>query len=300
MSNEKIKIGILGIGSIGSVISYLLKENKFLDLFYYNRTPKSHIKILFEGSEHNVSIDKLNNFNKKLDWLLICLKEHQYKSAENLLIKLINPDTKVVSVRNGLNHKAHLLKYTRQENILECIIDCPTQLKQNGIYEQLREPIITLPKSRLATGFENLFVRRSIDINQVEDFKTESWKKVCESSALGAILCLSGETCWIFQDREMLDLYKSTLKETVQVAKADGASIEDDFVDEMVVKLLSYPKEKSSSMLLDRLKGNPIELGAKNGVITEIGKQRGVPTPINDLFVTLLKKTNAKNETKNN
>ena len=38
--------------------------------------------------------------------------------------------------------------------------------------------------------------------------------------------------------------------------------------------------------------GNPIELEAKNGIISRIGKAYNLPTPINSLICTLLKHTN--------
>lgn len=296
MSVKRTKVGILGIGAIGSAISCLLKENTLLDLFFYNRTPKDNIRVLSNGIESKILVDDINNYNQELDWLIICLKEHQYDSATAALLKLARPHTKLVSIRNGLYHKASLLKYTEGEYILECIIDCPTQQRQDGAYERLRKPTLTVPESKLAKDFENLFINGDVTIKQTIDFKTACWEKVCESSALGAILCLSGETCWIFQDKELLELYEIALKEAVQVARAGGANIEANFIDKMVAKLLSYPPEKSSSMLTDRLNGKPIELGAKNGIIVEIGQQKGMPTPINDLFVKLLKKMNIKDE----
>ncbi len=292
MNFKRTKVGILGTGAIGSAISYLLQANTSLDLHFYNRTLKDTVKVLYNGIESEILLDDINNYNQELDWLIICLKEHQYNSATSTLLKLVRPHTKLVSIRNGLYHKEPLLEYTKEENILECIIDCPTQQKQDDIYQILRKPILTVPESKLARDFENLFQGENATIKQTFDFKTACWKKVCESATLGAILCLSGETCWVFQDDELLELYKTALKESIQVAIADGAKIEVDFIDKMIAKLLSYPPEKSSSMLKDRLNEKPIELGAKNGVIVEQGKQNGVLTPINDLFVKLLKKTN--------
>lgn len=45
-------------------------------------------------------------------------------------------------------------------------------------------------------------------------------------------------------------------------------------------------------MLTDRLMGNPFELEAKNGIISELGKQFGIKTPLHDLVMHLLTHTN--------
>ena len=87
-------------------------------------------------------------------------------------------------------------------------------------------------------------------------------------------------------------MYTELLREIVEVGKADGAKIEDSFIDGMLIKLMNYPKEKGSSMLSDRLQGKPIELGAKNGIISELAKEYNIKTPLNDLIVSLLKYTN--------
>lgn len=292
MTFEKNKIGILGVGAIGSVLSYeLLKKDKN-ELFYFSRTKKNYLKISSNDFQFEIKINVETTITNSpnLDWLIICLKEHQYSGARNWFWQLIHPKMDIAIVRNGLGLKESISHFTSQNNILECIIDCPTQLNENQYYEPLYLPIITTTEGPLAAKFESLF--NKIEIRRTDDFKTASWKKLCESSSLGAILCLSGETCWIFKNETMRDLYEDILSESIQVAKADGAKIEGSYIDEMLNKLLTYPEKKGSSMLTDRLNDESIELGAKNGVISKLGKEYNIETPINDLIVKLLTYTN--------
>ena len=44
------------------------------------------------------------------------------------------------------------------------------------------------------------------------------------------------------------------------------------------------------SMLQDLKKGKPCEIDAINGVVCDFGKKYGVPTPINDRIVEIIKK----------
>lgn len=286
----KKSIGLLGIGAIGSVISQILSENTSLNLYYFNRSPRQFIKLKKEDKTIEIPISCQTNIEKPLplDWLIICLKEHHFEEAKGWFEKLIDKKTKVVVIRNGLQHQAAILKYTTSKKIIECIIDCPTQPTENGFYQQFRKPILTIPKSEISSEFSQLFLDNLAVVDAVEDFKTASWKKVCESSALGGILCLTGETCWIFQDKKMQNLYLKILKEAITVARADGAKIDSNFEDEMLQKLLKYPANKGSSMLTDRLNGRPIEVGAKNEIIVEWGEFYQIKTPINRLICVLL------------
>ncbi len=296
MHTKHTIIGVLGIGAIGSVLAFDLQKNNANELYYYSRTKKEGLKIIFENIEFEipVHIETSTTNLPKLDWLLICLKEYQYAAAKEWFVKLIHPKTKIAVIRNGLRLKEPLLEFTNEQNILECIIDCPTQPSGEGFYEQLRKPILTVQNNSLASNFKNLFEKSQSDVRLIRDFKSESWKKLIESSTLGAILCLSGETCWVFKDEKLRKLYARILEESLVVAQADGAKIENNFVEKMIQKLMTYPETKGSSMLTDRLNGNQIELGAKNGIISRLGKVYKVQTPINDIIVELLEHTNKK------
>ena len=47
------------------------------------------------------------------------------------------------------------------------------------------------------------------------------------------------------------------------------------------------------SMLQDMKKGKPCEIDAINGVVCEWGRKTGVPTPVNDRIVEIVKKEQA-------
>ena len=51
---------------------------------------------------------------------------------------------------------------------------------------------------------------------------------------------------------------------------------------------MAYPKDKGSSMLTDVLAGRQVELGAKNGYISKMGKQYGIDTVEHDKITRIL------------
>ncbi len=259
-------------------------------MFYFSKTKKEHLHLITDKTTHNIPVNTNTSTSKThdLDWLIICLKAHQYTAAQHWLTQLIQPNTKVVVIRNGLRLKEDVLDFTSEENILECIIDCPTELIDNNYYRTIKQPSLTIPKSTIANKFELLFNALEIDITQVQDFKTKSWEKLCESATLGAILCIHNDTCKLFKSLVIQQQFKDLLNETITVAIADGASIENNFADGILYKVLNYPDTKGSSMLTDLRHGKPLELEAKNGIISKLGKQYHVDTPLNDAIIKLL------------
>jgi len=291
---SKRLVGILGVGAIGAVIAKELSFNKNLKLNYFNRSKKKEIQV--QHFEDFYKINTSNSFDisnkNQLDWLIICLKEYHFEGAKNWFEKLIVPKTKIVVIRNGLELKTPLLHYAFEDRILECMIDCPVQIDQNGIYQQIKNVQLASVSGELATEFQHLFLNKNFSLQQFKDFKTVSWKKLIESASLGAITCLTGETCWIFEKKEIKDWYQKIIEESILVAQADNAIIPNDFVIQLLEKVKTYPKNKGSSMLTDRLKGRPIELGAKNGVISKMGEKYKIPTPLNNWVCLMLKYTN--------
>ena len=289
---KKLRIGIFGIGAIGSIISLSLNDKG--KYFYFNRSHKNRIE-LHNNDEILIKEIELTNIRTKqiLDWLIICIKEYQFKEASADISKLINARTKVVVIRNGINLKEPMLKYTGAENILACMIDCPIQKESENVYHQLGSPKITLKKSNLSQEFEKLFINNRIELIHVEDYLTANWEKLIESSGIGGILALSGERIRIIKENlDVLELYRRIIKEGIEVARKAGAKIGDDYEEELIKKLNSYPLEKGSSMLTDRELGNRIEINAKNGVISKYGKKYGIKTDLNDIISILLRHTN--------
>lgn len=289
---SKTNIGILGVGSIGSVTARYLSDNQQVKLFGFNRSLRDKTIVYFQNERFDIPIP-INSipFTKEpLDWLIVCLKEHHFAEAQPYFANLISDKTKVVVIRNGLRLTEPLLPFFQPNNLLACQIDCPTERLADGNFKQLREAILYVPKNNLAAQFCALLP--DLSIRQEPDFKTASWKKLIESSAIGAITCLSGETCHIFKHNNLVALFERLVNESITVAQADGAQLSTDFTSILINKLLAYPPDKGSSMLSDRLAGKPIELGAKSGVIVRLGKEYRISTPLHSLVVDLLSVTN--------
>jgi 2-dehydropantoate 2-reductase len=293
-----MKVGIFGIGAIGSVIATALNTQH--DHYYFNRSEKERIVVSYKGKvwKKSIVLHEVHT-HYRLDWLIICLKEYHFKGAEKDLAKLIDQGTKIAVIRNGINLKGPILQFTKEDHVLECMVDCPVQQAAEGVYLQLKKPQITVQETGLSKAFEGLFNKGGMTIKQVEDYKTANWEKVIESSALGGILALSGETVWIFKDPEVVAIYRKVVREGILVANQEGAAINDCFEEELISKLRKYPAAKSSSMLMDRINKNPIEINAKNGIISLYGKKHGIKTEVNDMITILLRHTNQKtNQTK--
>lgn len=297
MVKSSVKVSIFGVGAIGSAIAYeLIDAKNNVELKFYNRSQKEAIKVRGAGfsAEIPVKQEASNNYSTSADWLFVCIKEHHYSEALSNVLRLIKSKTKVVVIRNGLSLVDPFLPHMDASNILACSIDCPVQPAADGYFEMLGIPKLTVPKCALALELVELFRTSRVKIKTSEDFLTMSWEKVCESSSLGAIMSLVGETAWIFQFPELRDIFSRLLDESIEVALADGAKISKKFRAKTLQKLLTYPSHKGSSMLTDRLNGNVIELGAKTALIKQLASRYHIDVPMTSLVLGLLNGINER------
>lgn len=289
-----LRVGVLGLGAIGHVMATQFLDKSGIQLHFFNRSlrTKLHIK-LFNEQLIDQDIECLTQpTSVTLDWLIICLKANHYPAAQAWFNHLVLPTTKVIIIRNGLDLAEPLLAYAPKDRILPCLIDCPTQRHPDGYYQQFQAAHLMVPVHPLSAEAKGLLENAATTLTVYPDFKTKSWEKLCASAALGAITCLSGQTCHIFEHPDLLTLFRQLLAEGMQVAKADGAQLPANYEQHQLEQLKSYPPEKGSSMLNDRLAGKLIEVEAKNGVISQLGKRYGIATPLNDHCAALLRVIN--------
>lgn len=272
-------IGIFGIGCIGSILTKYLVQNKSNTYFYFNRSQKTEIRIEHKKQITTLPVQISNQIDCKLDWLIICLKEYQIQDALPSIKHLIHTNTNIAIFRNGIHLAEDFNNTTAPQQILETIIDCPTQQSKSGAYIQFKTPKIMLPKNAIANEFMELLSDTDIDWIQTVNFKTEQWKKLIESSSLGSIQALKMKPCIVFKDPKVREEYVQLINEGIVVARSTGIKIEPNFTEKLLHKLKEYPDSKGSSMLTDRLAGKQLELNAKIGAIVKIGLKNNIQIP---------------------
>ena len=117
------------------------------------------------------------------------------------------------------------------------------------------------------------------------------WTKLIVNAALNAISAVAqvpyGRVVATPESRETVG---RLVNECVAVARADGVSMPDDvdFV-EMVSRFAEDNGHVYSSTARDLARGTRTEIDALNGFVVRRGASRGVPTPVNQSLVALVK-----------
>ena len=274
------RIGIFGIGAIGSILAKYLSRNLELELYFFNRTKHKSIKVKRNQQEDEVELNLSTRLNRELDWLLICIKQYQIEEAKDDIQKLVGKQTKIAIFQNGINLSEPYASLIKEHKILETIIDCPTERIGQTSFKQLANPRIVLPKSTAAKDFICLFDNAEVKFDETQEFERLQWIKLIESSAIGSIQAVTGLPSSIFKEDKYLNDYKLLINEGIEVALSESIELGNDIVEALLLKLKSYPISKGSSMLTDKLNGKPLELNAKIGAILNAAKRNNINVPV--------------------
>jgi 2-dehydropantoate 2-reductase len=115
------------------------------------------------------------------------------------------------------------------------------------------------------------------------------WVKLianCSYNALSAVSQLPyGKLVAVDGTREVI---RNIVDECVSVANAEGISIPNDIYDKTMTIAADMPHQYSSTAQ-DIVRGKPTEIDYLNGFIVRKGAQRAIPTPLNQLLLTMVK-----------
>lgn len=283
------RLALIGPGAIGGLVSAWLCQNRHNEVTVCARTPIRQLQMLTPYGRITAEPEVLLTPGESgpMDWVLVATKAYDSNAAAEWFPGLLGDHTRVAVLQNGVDHVERFSAMLPAERILPVIVDCPTERESPEIIAQRGEATVVVPRSDAGADFCKLFADTKIAASQHEDFQTAAWSKLCINSA-GVVNALTGKPAGIANDPKAAQLMRLIVKETVAVGCAEGAALTHHMADEVVDIYCSQPADSVNSLLADRLAGRPMEVDIRNGVVVRLGKKHGIPTPFNQMAVSLL------------
>ena len=224
-----------------------------------------------------------------VDWVLVATKAYDAEATAAWFPKLRSGGTRFAILQNGVEHRERFAPYVAAEKILPVLIYCPAERVEPNLIRQRRAARLVVEESRAGHDFAALFAATKVEVVTTLDFKTELWRKLCVN-APGVLCALLMQPNGIFRDEQVAGVAREIVRECVAVARAEGASLDESVVEPALDVFRKGPPDVMNSMHADRVAGRRMEIDARNGAIVRFGRKHGIPTPCNQMAVTLLEK----------
>lgn len=290
-NSRRKTLAIIGLGSIGGIVAGLLSATGRYDIVACVRRPIE--KLTVEHAEGAVEVPILALTDpaqaKPADWVLLCTKAQDTAASAAWLQRLCGQSTRVASLQNGIGHADRLRPLVGQATVV------PTIVYYNGErlapdrvrYRRTGEHDFAVADDADGQAFARLFDGTSLVTFVSSDFKTLTWRKLLLNAAANPISALTLQRNQVFRRDDIQALCRALLEEAVMVARADGAKLAADEIEQAMARLLSVPADAGSSMYFDRMAGRPLEIDALTGAVVAAGERYQIATPLNRMLLTL-------------
>ncbi|MCA0357596.1 MAG: 2-dehydropantoate 2-reductase [Proteobacteria bacterium] len=282
-------IALIGPGAVGGTLAAWLSQNADLAVTVCVRTPFETLAI--ETPEGPITATPRVATSPEglapVDWVLVTTKTYDTDATWTWLGALVGPETRVAILRNGVEHSEPFAGRIAKRNLVPAVVDIPAERSAPGRMLQRRNGWMKVPADAAGEAFTALFAHTPINVQTVNDFTTEAWKKLALNCA-GAVNALVLKPAGIAHDEGAAQVMRSLVRECVAVGRAEGADLADDLPDQVIAGYRAADPGSVNSLHADRAAGRAMELDARNGVIIRRGAAHGIATPANAMVVALL------------
>ncbi|MGV0792474.1 oxidoreductase [Mycolicibacterium sp. XJ1819] len=284
------RIALVGPGAIGSTVAALLYAAGHA-VTLCGRTARESIEVRPDDGDPIVVpgpvLTDPTAVTEPVDVVLFAVKDTQNAQAGPWLSPLCGDETVVCALQNGVEQVERVGPFCPTATVVPAAIWISAETVPQG-WVRLRTGVrLVLPVSDAASRLAELFGPAGISVALDPDFLTAAWHKLLVNAVVG-LMVLTGRRSGMFRRDDVAQLARRYLAECLAVARADGATLGDGVIDEIVDMLAQAPEDLTTSMLTDREAGRPLEWDIRNGVIARKAAAHGLDTPISDVVVPLL------------
>jgi len=300
----KMKIGIIGAGGVGGYFGARL-ANVGYNVAFIQRG--QHLQAMKDGGLKIES--KLGNIDLPevyatddpgqvgvVDMVLVTVKSGDTDEAAELAKPMMGAETGVITLQNGVENEERLTKILGKERVLGgvayilSLIKSPGFIQQTGPMARLEFGELDGTRSKRAVDFLEACNMASIDATLSANIQQALWKKfifLCPHNGMTSLT--RSNIGSIREDLDCRAFFEEAVREVLLLSEAKGISVGLSGSDEVMKMYDSMPYEMTSSMHYDVVNGKPLELDWLNGAVVRLGREVGLPTPVNSFIYAALK-----------
>ncbi|MBR6619820.1 MAG: 2-dehydropantoate 2-reductase [Clostridia bacterium] len=320
-----MKCAIYGAGSLGTVLgAYMTKNGVPVELVNRN---KAHVATLNEKGAHITGTVEMtvpvkaitpDEMSGEYNVIFLMTKQLLNKEVVTFLKPFLTEDGVIVTLQNGIPEPG-IAEIVGAGHTMGCTVEWGAALTAPGVCTLTSEPdslSFHMGKMDGITDAQFNLVKELLEkmcpVHTEENLLGARWSKLLINatfSGLGTVV--GGRFGDVSENKDAQKVAVRCMKECIDVGHAAGAEFAP-VQGKDITKLFYYTnpikraiaqflipiamkkhRDIEPSMLQDLKNGKPCEVDAINGVVCEWGRKCGIPTPINDRIVEVIKKEQA-------
>ena len=299
----------MGSGAVGSYFGSVLHKAGHNVLFVARGSHLEAIKkngLIVESSASGnftiyPNITDILQPEYRADLILYCVKGYQNEAALKLISTAVGSNTSIITLQNGIGSSDLLAERFGQNNVLLGVTYIDAMRPKSGqVIETSDRCNIIFGELGLSEGTRAQELKTALDVDGIEvelttDILKYVWQKFIYICGWSGMMSLTrSPMSAIMAVPEARQMTIDAMNEALEIAKAKSINIDEDFMNETIEYFSHVGDDAVSSMLLDLLNGNPIEIDVINAAAVEMARAVGVLTPVNSFITNVLRVHHSK------
>ncbi len=301
---KEMKIAIIGAGAMGSIYaSFLSKNNEVLVIDLW----EEHLKVIkndglrvsgFSGDNVVKNINVSSNVEDALgcELFVIATKASGVGIVASKLSKIINDDSLILTIQNGLGTGERIARYMPTDNILLGVaqgfgaaIKGPGHAHHNNM-SMIRIGEMNGGITPRLEKLVKLWCDAGFNAKAFADIEQLIWEKfICNVAWSGSCSIFRKTIGEVMNSEHMLDIAKGCALEARKMGDLKNVNFTFENTVEYITEFGKKLLDSKPSMLQDLEAKKLCEIDAINGMVVSLGAIYNIKTPYNSVVTSLIK-----------
>ena len=288
-----MQIFVLGAGAIGSLYGAKLASMNDVTLI----ARPDHVReindkgLRIDGLEpKTVRVRAATRVERIASDALILLTSKVVSTTDALgpIAPLIRDDTTIVALQNGLNSDQIARAAVHGRGVvLRGITQFGAIFDEPGAIRYMARGYTLLEKHQRSESVARVFNAAGLDCRICADITTEVWRKLVFNCVVNPVTTIVRCEVGGIVDPRLDRIKQLIVDECLAVARAEGISLEGDFMAE--INAAYAGSQNMVSMRQDISRGRFTEIDYLNGAVVELGLHHDLECPVNEALTRIIK-----------
>lgn len=294
------KVSILGAGAMGAFFaSKFFEAGDFSTSVVargerYDRLKKHGLVV--NGKKYSMPVAHPDEVTLPADLIIVALKNHHLPVAVNDLKNLVGEQTTIISIMNGLDSEEFIGSVYGMEKMLYTISVAIDAVREGNritytnpgkhYFGEKVNNDISQKVRRVQTAFDRAEIAWETPVDMIRML----WWKFMVNVGMNQTSAVMKAPYGVFQSSPYArELMETSMREVVVLAKAAGIDLTEKDINDWYGLLKTLSPQGKTSMLQDIEAGRKTEIEIFAGKVVELGKTYGIPTPVNETLLRIIR-----------
>lgn len=222
-----------------------------------------------------------------VELVLVGVKTYDLDAAGEQMRPLVGPETVVLPLQNGIDATDRLARAVGAGRVIAGVAYVASFVEAPGVIKHTAMNRILLgepnggPSPRVER-IANMLRGAGIVCETPTEIRVSLWEKLIVLAGTGGVMALTRLPVGPLRDcAEAAALFRGAMEEAAAVGRACGVPLAEGIVNQHWDMILGLPPAAHGSMLQDLKMGRRLEVESLNGTVIRLGREMGIPTPLN-------------------